>query len=45
MECERFLLKLFNHLCRRQLLGPRKVGGPNKSGLRLVEIPSVALKN
>jgi hypothetical protein len=44
-ECERFLLKLSNHLCRRQLLGPRKVGRPNKSGLRLVEIPNVALKN
>jgi hypothetical protein len=37
--------RLLSLLYKRQLLGPRKVGRASKNGFRLVEIPSVALKN
>jgi hypothetical protein len=45
VECERSLLRMPNLLCKRLLLGLKKVAKVNMNGLRLVEIHPFALRN
>jgi len=45
VECERSQLKMSNLLCRRQLLGLKKMAKANMNGLGLVEMHPFALEN
>jgi hypothetical protein len=45
VECERSQLKMPNLLCRRQLLGLKKMAKAYMNGLGLVEMHPFALEN